>query len=547
MWWNLLWFLTSLQSGGKTIAGWTVVGRPNGDQLLTLHIFVAHGPQSKAELQRRLWASSDPSSPHYGEHVTFEEMNALLRPPAEATSALRVWLEDSGVHWDSQVTTNPAGDIIEVTLPVSNAERLLQAEYLALTAAQRTTPILRTGRYTLPATVARYIDTVGPTTRIPLRAMKVASSSASPSEYTTPASLRERYGATGVASTSTKNSFALCGFLDQYIDPKDMDYFYKTYDKQSVGKKVAIKGPNTPGESGMEATVDVCYGAAMAAGVATTFWSTAGRMPGHSDNEPLLQWLSDLSKDPAPPLVFSFSYSDDEDTVDLDYAQRVNVELQKAGARGLSIVESSGDGGVAGIAPKAYCPKGFMATFPATSPYVTSVGGTGGPAGAETASTHYPSGGGFSTYNWQPRPSFQKSAVDKYLETASLPSKSNYNSSNRGYPDVSLASEDYALTQYSISINVDGTSCSAPVFGSLVALLNDARLSKGLPSLGWLNPLLYAHPEAFTDITKGSNPACGTGGFPAAPGWDPVTGLGTMKFKAWQNIVQNIPTAALLV
>lgn len=33
--------------------------------------------------------------------------------------------------------------------------------------------------------------------------------------------------------------------------------------------------------------------------------------------------------------------------------------------------------------------------------------------------------------------------------------------------------------------------------------------------------LLYAHPEVFTDITKGSNPGCGTLGFPAAKGWDP--------------------------
>lgn len=38
--------------------------------------------------------------------------------------------------------------------------------------------------------------------------------------------------------------------------------------------------------------------------------------------------------------------------------------------------------------------------------------------------------------------------------------------------------------------------------------------------------LQYQHPEAFTDITIGSNPGCGSPGFPAAPGWDPVTGLG---------------------
>ena len=39
---------------------------------------------------------------------------------------------------------------------------------------------------------------------------------------------------------------------------------------------------------------------------------------------------------------------------------------------------------------------------------------------------------------------------------------------------------------------------------------------------------LYA--DAFNDIVSGSNPGCGTSGFAATPGWDPVTGLGTPNF-----------------
>jgi tripeptidyl-peptidase-1 len=34
----------------------------------------------------------------------------------------------------------------------------------------------------------------------------------------------------------------------------------------------------------------------------------------------------------------------------------------------------------------------------------------------------------------------------------------------------------------------------------------------------------------FHDITKGTNPGCGTLGFSASKGWDPVTGLGTPNF-----------------
>ena len=44
-------------------------------------------------------------------------------------------------------------------------------------------------------------------------------------------------------------------------------------------------------------------------------------------------------------------------------------------------------------------------------------------------------------------------------------------------------------------------------------------MTTGKTALGFLNPLLYQHPEVLTDITQGSNPGCGTNGFPAAQGW----------------------------
>jgi hypothetical protein len=37
------------------------------------------------------------------------------------------------------------------------------------------------------------------------------------------------------------------------------------------------------------------------------------------------------------------------------------------------------------------------------------------------------------------------------------------------------------------------------------------------------------------DITNGTNPGCGTAGFSAARGWDPVTGLGTPALKVWRE------------
>jgi len=66
-------------------------------------------------------------------------------------------------------------------------------------------------------------------------------------------------------------------------------------------------------------------------------------------------------------------------------------------------------------------------------------------------------------------------------------------------------------------------------------LINEARIKAGKPQMGFLNPFLYANPDAFFDVVKGTNAiGRGTGnlsyGYAAAKGWDAATGLGTPHF-----------------
>ena len=90
---------------------------------------------------------------------------------------------------------------------------------------------------------------------------------------------------------------------------------------------------------------------------------------------------------------------------------------------------------------------------------------------------------------------------------------------------------------------VGGTSASSPTFAAIVSLLNDARLAKGKPVLGFLNPFIYQNAAAFNDITSGCNPgnndihsdvdeSCEGEGFTATKGWDAATGWGTPNFAA---------------
>jgi tripeptidyl-peptidase-1 len=86
-----------------------------------------------------------------------------------------------------------------------------------------------------------------------------------------------------------------------------------------------------------------------------------------------------------------------------------------------------------------------------------------------------------------------------------------------------------------------GTSAATPTVAILIAKLNEELLSAGKPPLGFVNPLFYKNPNAFNDVTKGNNNGRngGTGGFDAAPGWDPTTGLGTPDFEKLKTVVMN--------
>lgn len=166
-------------------------------------------------------------------------------------------------------------------------------------------------------------------------------------------------------------------------------------------------------------------------------------------------------------------------------------------------------------------------------------------------------GGGFSTYN--PTPPWQKAAVNAYF--AGLPSDqvptSGYNPNGRAYPDVSMIGVWYQVFIQGELESLFGTSASSPVFAALVTLTNSARAAQNKPPLGFLNPSIYAYGSTnsyFNDITSGnnkctawgdiSNPSgaiCCNSGFYASPGWDPVTGFGSIQYENLNKMIENAP------
>lgn len=167
-------------------------------------------------------------------------------------------------------------------------------------------------------------------------------------------------------------------------------------------------------------------------------------------------------------------------------------------------------------------------------PYITSVGGTQGTSAAsflpEIAVTRFASGAGFSNYFSQP--SYQSATVNAYIKSLNGLHDGLYNKKGRAYPDVSAQSNHDAIVWNGTIRTIGGTSASSPTFAAVIALVNDALLARGKPPMGFLNPWLYSYGyKALTDVVTGSSYGCNTTGFPAAPGWDAVTGFGTPNFK----------------
>ncbi len=112
---------------------------------------------------------------------------------------------------------------------------------------------------------------------------------------------------------------------------------------------------------------------------------------------------------------------------------------------------------------------------------------------------------------------------------------------SRGVPDVAADASGHTAMTMAISEgggktylrDGGGTSATAPLWAGLIALADQYAGRH----LGFVNPALYriartpAYHRAFHDITTGNNtvqfPPKTITGYHAAPGWDPVTGLGS--------------------
>ncbi|EJD45533.1 family S53 protease [Auricularia subglabra TFB-10046 SS5] len=491
-----------------------------------------------------LYRVSDPASPDYGKHLSKEEVNAFLAPTSETLSAVTDWLTSNGVQAHA---VSPAGEWLEFTVPVSRANALFSADFTLFRHSASGSSGVRALQYSVPANLASAIRVLSPGISFwsPNGPPKVvghfkANGTLERRQFPpcdrliTPACLQQFYGIPTTPAKQTSNILAVSGLIDEFANQADLTTFLSILRPDLVNDTFSVtlinggENPQDPEEAGLEANLDIQYTVGVASHVRTLFISDGFDGNFVDPFQDLALYL--LSLAPNQPKVLTTSYGSNEEFFSPIEADMLCTAFAALGAQGTSILFASGDGGVSG-GQSEEC-ETFVPTYPSGCPYLTSVGATTGSPPESAASF---SSGGFS--NYFPTPPYQALAVSTYLKKIDALNNELFNRLGRAFPDVAMAGTNFAVVSGGSFPIVDGTSCSSPSFASIIALINDRLASQGISSLGFLNPLLYANTQAFTDITAGSNPGCGTNGFPALAGWDPVTGLGTPIFKALASVV----------
>jgi kumamolisin len=198
----------------------------------------------------------------------------------------------------------------------------------------------------------------------------------------------------------------------------------------------------------------------------------------------------------------------------------LNPYFQKMAAQGQNFFAASGDSSTWSSRNEAW---------PADNAYVVSVGGTdlitasaGGTWKSETAWVD--SGGGISP-DAIPIPSWQQiSGV--------------INSSNKGSTTLRNGPDVSANANFTFYVCADQTTCTAndyggtsfatPMWAGYIALVNQQLAANGDPTIGFINPTIYAqnvtssYGTDFHDITSGTS-----GSYSAVTGYDLVTGWGS--------------------
>ncbi len=259
-------------------------------------------------------------------------------------------------------------------------------------------------------------------------------------------------------------------------------------------------------------------------------------------NDELQQLLNDNVNNANGGNVVSISLGAAEGETSSSDMRAINSSIQQlVQVEHMMVFVASGDCGA--FTSRVY--NKLAVSFPASDPWAVSVGGTmmridqganranevvwSDGSNQSSCKNRWGSGGGNSTVfqrpNWQNAPGVQ----NRYARNA------------RQLPDVSGVA--YALAVYYQGQwgAVGGTSAAAPIWATGMALINQGLLqethrfnSDASPAIFYQVANRSAGGRPYYDVTSGNNLY-----FPATPGWDYASGLGTPNLNDFYQAVRS--------
>ncbi|HEX5431794.1 MAG TPA: protease pro-enzyme activation domain-containing protein, partial [Bryobacteraceae bacterium] len=510
-------------------------------------------PEQQAGLDRLLAAQQDPSSPQYHKWLTPEQFAQRFGPSQADLAKVSAWLASQGltiedaargrgwIHFSG--TAQQIGDAFHTSIH----RYLTGGESRFANAAEPSVPAALA-----PAVLA--IQGLDDFRKKPLLRIREHPSAASingdhsmvPDDLATIYNISKLYSG-GIDGTG--QSLAIVGESDIHLS--DIQGFRAKYNLPPNDPQIVVYGPD-PGftDAGLESLLDLEWSGAVARS-ANIIYVNSYSVDAAAEYA--------IDQDLAPVLSFSFGICEPELSSTSPASMRALA--QQAAAEGITWLVASGDAGAASCdtgQPEAT--NGLAVSFPSSIPEVTSVGGTQFSEGAGNYWNTSDGPNGDSALSYIPEIAWNESPLFNFLVSTGGGASILYPKplwqtgpgvpadAARDVPDVSLAAaahDGYTVCFSNTCETVYGTSGSTPSFAGIVALLNQYLVLKGLqfqPGVGNINPALYRLAQSganiFHDIVSGDNkvacvegtPGCldGEAGYASGPGYDPVTGLGSV-------------------
>lgn len=522
--------------------------------------------KQQAELEQLLEAQQDPSAPEYHSWLTPEEYAERFGLGSGDLSYVREWIEAQGFTVDDVAKSRT---FITFSGTAEQVRRTFGSEIHRFS-VNGTMHYANVSDIELPAGLEQLVYTVhglddfhpGPSLAgRPQARMGDGGNAIGPGDMAVIYNLKPILDK-GINGAGQK--IVVAGQSNFKI--ADIQQFRAKYNLPQLDPRVIlVPGSADPGftDSQVEANLMLEYAGASAPNATLIYVNAAQYI--HAVEHAIDQNL-------APIIVASFGVCEVNVAKVQGAAEEFRNIAQHANALGITWIASSGDTGPAACEVQLQDPagvSGISMNVPASVPEVTGVGGTSFNEGTGTYWNADASTASTSARSYIPEIAWNDTALDGTLAASSGGPSKIYTrpvwqngpgvpaANARHVPDVAFAAswdhDPYLIVLDGLLRKAGGSSVAAPYLAGVLALLNQYVVTSGAQTkvgLGNINPRLYelaqTVPGVFHDVVAGDNiipckaksPDCNGAsyGFKAGPGYDQVTGLGSIDFK---NLFDN--------